>query len=101
MQGVREVSMCYFSRLQMKMLVATVITCLSGGTSASAAPTPLPRVSIHGSLEQGNEILFVRASCHTLWGLTWASGAVLSCTAPTLRPLARYHRGFIAGLVAE
>jgi len=84
----------------MKMLVATVITYLSGGTSASAAPTPLPRVLIHGS-EQGNEILFVRASCHTLWGLTWASGAVLSCTAPTLRPLARYHRGIIAGLVAE
>jgi hypothetical protein len=65
MQGVREVCMCYFSRLQMKMLVATVITYLSGGTSASAAPTPLPRVLIHGS-EQGNEILFVRASCHTL-----------------------------------
>ena len=85
----------------MKMLVATVITCLSGGTSASAAPTPLPRVLIPGSLEQGNEILFIGTSCHTLSGLTWASGAVLSRTAPTLRPLARYHRGIIAGFVAE
>ena len=82
----------------MKMLMATVITCLSGGTSASTAR---PRVLIHGSLEQGNEILVMRASCPTLWGLTWASGAVLSRTAPTLRPLARYRRGITAGVVAE